>query len=169
MLTTRNSLSALGPALRDDFLFPIEHQFNQIFDQFFQRDFKGLKDSLKSTQGYPKLDIIEDENYLLIKVAVPGMDLNDISVILQSDGNEKFVEIAGKMNEEHGPVDENSATYLVRELRRSHFKRIIRLPEYAKDEPEAELKNGILTLSWQIPRETNKIHDCKCIEIKQGK
>lgn len=163
-MLTRNSL-----ACRNDFLFPIEHQFNQLFDQFFQRDLKGLKDTLKSTQGYPKLDILEDEGNLYIKVAVPGMKLNDVAVVLLQDGNDKLVEISGKMNEEYGPVDEASATYFVRELRRSAFKRVIRLPDYVKGDPEAELKDGILSLIWSLPQETDRLMDCKRVEIKEGK
>lgn len=155
-----------GLSCRNDFLFPVESQFNKIFDDFFN-DFniKGLKDSIKSSQGYPKMDVLEDGGHLWVKVAVPGMNLNDLKVEVEE--KERRVTISGKMSEEYNSPEDNSVTYHVRELRHSQFKRVIQLPDYVEGDPEAELKEGILILKWKL-REEAQPPPKKLIEIREG-
>jgi HSP20 family protein len=148
-----------GLACRNDFLFPIETHFNKLFDEFFQG---SLRDSVKATQGYPKMDVYEDDDKLSIKMAVPGMKLSDIKVEIESD---KTIIISGRMSEEHTP--EKNTTYHVRELRHSQFKRILQLPEYVEEDPSAELKDGILTLTWKLVQEPQPPPK-KLIQIKEG-
>lgn len=167
MLSTLRSSNGLrrsnGLSCRNDFLFPIENHFNKLFDSFFNdANLKGFKDSLKATQGYPKMDILEDDGRLWIKVAVPGMNLEDLKVEVEENG---LVTISGKMSEEHNAED--NVTYHVRELRHSQFKRVIQLPDYIEGDPEAGLKEGLLTLSWKIKPEEQPPPK-KLIEIREG-
>ena len=148
---------------RDDFLFPIESQFNKIFDQFLSNG--PVKDSLKASVGYPKMDICEDEENLTIRVAVPGLKLDDIDVVLDNTSTHPQVTISGKSS--HVYSDTKSKFY-VKELRSSSFKRTLTLPEYAKHDPEALLEDGILTLRWKVPIE-EKEPEPKRITIKQVK
>lgn len=148
---------------RDDFLFPIEAHFNKIFDQLLIGN--NLKDSIKSTQGYPKMDVFEDKDSLVVKCAVPGMKLEDISVEVDIQKNPE-VTISGKMSYEHeNPKD---SKFYVKELRQSAFRRTFSLPDYARKEPDAILEDGILTLRWKIP-EVEKEPELKKITIKHGK
>lgn len=146
---------------RDDFLFPIEAQFNKLFDQFFSPN--KIKDSLKSSQGYPKMDVFETNEFLIINVALPGMKLDDISVELDLKNNDTpEVTISGKMSNDYESI---KSLYYVKELRQSAFKRKLVLPKYVKIEPDAFLKDGILTLKWKIP-EKLKEPETKKIKIK---
>jgi HSP20 family protein len=163
MLRQHRNRNRHGLSCRNEFLFPVETHFNKIFDQFFQNDFKGVKDAIKASQGYPKMDVLEDGGLLLIKVAVPGMTLNDLAVEVEEQP--RTVTISGKMAEEHDAGE--SATYHIRELRHSQFKRILQLPDDVEGDPTAELKDGILTLSWRM-REAEPPPTKKLIEIKEG-
>jgi HSP20 family protein len=150
---------------RDDFLFPIESQFNKLFDQFFSPN--KIKDSLKNSQGYPKMDVFEDEEKLMVKIALPGIKIEDISVEFNNtNSSSPEVTISGKssMNNEIN----GKSVYYVKELRQSAFRRTLALPNYVKDEPEATLEDGILTLKWKHP-EKPKETEPKKINIKQIK
>lgn len=146
---------------RDDFLFPIESQFNKIFDQFLSNG--PVRDSLKSSVGYPKMDVCEDENNLTIRIAVPGLKLDDIDVTLDNSSSHTQLTISGKSNQVYS---DTKAKFFVKELRSSSFKRTLTLPEYAKHDPEAFLQDGILTLKWKVPIE-EKEPEPKKITIKQ--
>lgn len=147
---------------RDDFLFPIESQFNKLFDQFFT---PNIKDSLKNSQGYPKMDVFETNDSLVAKIALPGIKLEDISVEFENK-NIPEVTISGKMSTSY--ESSSKSVYYVKELRQSAFKRTLALPSYAKEEPDAVLEDGILTLKWKQP-EKLKIPEPKKISIKQIK
>ena len=54
--------------------------------------------------------------------------------------------------------------YLVRELRQSFFTRTLSIPNRVVGEPEANLADGILTLTWETERA--KEPPVKRIEIK---
>lgn len=155
---------------RDDFLFPIESHFNRLFDELISSNGNKLKDSVKSIAGYPKMDVVEDNGNLLIKCALPGMKLEDITV--EFDHNDKkypaVVSVSGKMSKDY----ENSkdAKYYVKELRQSSFSRQFVLPKYIVEEPEAFLEDGILTLRWKIPEPPKlKAPEKSKITIKQIK
>lgn len=159
-----------GLSCRNDFLFPIENHFNKLFDNFFNdANLKGFKDSLKATQGYPKMDILEDNGFLMVKVAVPGMKLEDLKVEIEDKQDGGYtVTISGKMSEEHKPV-QNDPTYYVRELRHSQFTRVLQIPNVVvEDQPCAELKDGILTLSWELLTFDDIPPKKKTVEIREG-
>jgi len=151
-------------ATRDDFLFPIESQFNKIFDTFLSHG--PMKDSLKGSVGYPKMDVTEDDEYLTIKVAVPGLKSEDIDVVLDNSiKKQPQVTISGKST---NITTNPKAKFFVKELRTSSFKRTLTLPEYATEEPEALLDDGILTLKWKVPIDMME-PESKKITIKQVK
>lgn len=149
---------------RDDFLFPIESQFNKLFDQLFAPN--KIKDSLKNSQGYPKMDVLETKDSLLIKVALPGIKLDDISVEFDmTNKSNPEITISGKMSNDNEQIGK---VYYVKELRQSAFKRTLALPNYVDAEPDAILEDGILTLKWKLPEKLKEVEPKK-ISIKQIK
>lgn len=150
---------------RDDFLFPIESHFNKIFDQMLNsgREETSFKDSLKATQGYPKMDVIEDEKTLTVRVAIPGLKTEDVVVEYNNVSGKPEVTISGKMSQSYETPQ--NAKYYVKELRQSVFKRTLLLPDYAKKEPDAVLEDGILTLKWNIPFDSQEVEP-KRITVK---
>ena len=85
-------------------------------------------------------------------------DLDDLEI--EIDGN--TVTVKGKMSSKYCSAKESE--YLVRELRQSFFTRTLSIPNRVVGEPEANLADGILTLTWETERA--KEPPVKRIEIK---
>jgi HSP20 family protein len=126
----KNTLHALH---RDEFLTP----FDRIFDEFFAVDFfeKG---------SYPKVNIIDFSEKIVIEAEVPGLDKSDVNVEVESNvltilGN-KAVNVERDSNQ--------TGTYLRRELKRSSFRRSFTLGDnISKDTIDAKFENGILLVT----------------------
>lgn len=156
---------------RDEFFFPIE----QYFDKFFQ-DFFHEPNVTTTIGGYPKMDIFEEGSRWIIKMALPGVKSEDVTVSIlppspESGIRNKLLQISGKMSEEH--QSEEGSTYYVKELKKSAFQRRVQLPDWLSnldnDEPDTSFKDGILKLSWEKPLEKKKFAEVKpkLITVKQ--
>jgi len=140
---------------RDDLFHPFEEHFNKIWDQFF-----GEAANVKGRVGYPKMDILAENGQWKVQVALPGVDPSNVSVeVIPDDSSHvaafgidssgRTLKISGKMSE----VNQSpNAHYHVKELRRSAFERSIRLPDYIYGDPKAVMKDGLLTLTWNMPQ-----------------
>ena len=133
--------------LRSSFLAPVERELDEFFNSFFSP--KTLS-SVKNRVNYPKLNIWSKDNNLVVECAVPGIKSEDIKIEIQegndSFGNSRVLKISGNMNFSDERKD---ADYHIRELSSRHFERSITLPTDAVGDPEALLKDGILTLTWK--------------------
>ena len=144
--------------LRDSLFFPFQNHFDKIFQDFFQ-EFSSVG-GLDVTSGYPKLDALTTKDSFIIKAAVPGVQEKDISIEL----NDNILRLSGEMSSEYKQEEED---LYVKELHKSRFSRTIELPENIEGDPEAVLKDGLLTLKWKIkPQESPKT---KKIAIKSEK
>lgn len=86
------------------------------------------------------LDLIERDEELIVRAAVPGFDPEQIDISLQGD----TLTLRGSMETQRKDDEEN---YHLREYRASSFHRSIRLPAAVDaDNATAECKNGVLTL-----------------------
>lgn len=153
---------------RSDFFHPFESYFDKIFDEFFS---DSTKTGVKARAGYPKMDVIQQNGKFTVEAAVPGLQAEDITVeILPKNDkcnyfpgeSQTVLKISGKQLQEESRHDKN---YHVKELRRSQFERYVSLPDSVEGEPEATLKNGILTLSWNCAEEVMPVK--KTVPIKK--
>ena len=142
---------------RDDFFFPIEQEFNKLFNEMFGN--KSLLNAVKGSSGYPKLDIYTENDKFFVKAAVAGVNPEDIKVEISP---ENVLSISGKQE----CVKKDDTQYFVTELRKSVFKREVVLPEYLQGEPTAEVQNGMLTLSWDLPKPVLEKPKTKSIEVR---
>lgn len=150
---------------RDDFFAPLEQAFNEHFNEFFNGFFnKGTLNAVKDKVGYPKLDISESDEIWRVDAAVPGVSLEDlkVEVVPGETKDSRALVITGQMTAENEKKEPN---YHVKELKRSSFKRVVSLPDYVIGDPEAELKNGILSLAWKTQKKLDK-PQTKLISIK---
>lgn len=158
---------------REDFLFPLQQQFDKLFDEFFgPQRLPSLLNSVKSRSGYPKLDILVTDGKYRIEVAVPGVEPDDIKIEILVEPNGQFgidaqkqrlLRIMGRMSHDYQYA--NDIDYYYRELTRAKFQRVIRLPNEVKGDPEAVVKNGMLTLTWTLEKSLEA--ETKLIPVKK--
>lgn len=137
-------MKALLP-LRNDIFFPLEQSFEKFYRDFFSN--KTNLDVIKGSSGYPKVNVYMDNKKFKMLFSVPGVAREDLEV--EMDGS--TVTVKGKMSSKY--CSDQDSQYLVRELRQSYFTRTLQVPPEAVGEPEAELVDGILTLSWDTALE----------------
>jgi HSP20 family protein len=89
----------------------------------------------------PALDVIEAEDALTVRVNLPGLSPEDVTI--EIDGN--LLTISGEFQSE---IDEETERYHHRERRDGAFKRSLRLDDTLdQDNATATFDNGVLTLA----------------------
>jgi HSP20 family protein len=141
------------PTLRQDFLAPLEQEFHSLFNDFFGGFVgSGVVDRMKNKVDFPRVDAYVQDGQYIVTAIVAGVDPDDLEVELVDNPEKgKFLIISGKS--EDLPQD----TQVIRkEIRRSAFRREMSLPSNVCDRPEVRVKDGILTIKWQLPPEKPK-------------
>ena len=146
---------------RDEFLTP----FDKIFDDFFAVNIPNFSQDFGvdffEKGSYPKVNIIDYSDKIVIEAEVPGLDKNDVNVEIESNvltisGNKVIV------------PDKNqvlAGTYIRRELKRSSFRRSFTLGDnISKDSVDANFENGILFVT--LPKVKPSKPDVKKITVK---
>jgi HSP20 family molecular chaperone IbpA len=145
---------------RDNFFFPIEQEFDRLLTDFFG-DKRSLN-KLRGKSGYPKMDIVAEKDRWAIRAAIPGVDPKDVKVEIMPESNS--VRVSGEMATEYKSPE--GSHYMVAELHKSRFSREVVLPDFIEGDPEAEIKDGILTLTWKTVVKEPEIPKPKIIEVK---
>jgi len=136
---------------RDEFLTP----FDKIFDEFykvtspnFSKEF-GVDFFEKG--AYPKVNVTEYENSVVIEAGVPGLTKSDISVDVESG----VLTITGnKFTKNNESDDVICSSY--RELKYSSFVRSFSLSENIDTETiDAKVENGLLVIKLKKIKPTN--------------
>ncbi|HZC94997.1 MAG TPA: Hsp20/alpha crystallin family protein, partial [Bradyrhizobium sp.] len=140
----------------DPFL-QMRREMNRLFDDVFS-GFGGLGlpgafgPALQQMPAAPKIDISETENEIQIKAEMPGIDQNNVEVLLEDD---RLI-IRGEKKEER-EEDDKDRNYHVRERVQGAFSRTLPLP-FAPDpnQVKAEFKNGVMTITIPKPQEVKQ-------------
>lgn len=136
-------------------LTDIQEEMNRLFDTSLRRV------TGRGTDGgafLPPCDIVEEKDYLFIRLDLPGLRKDDVSVTLQ-DGvltikGERKVEPAGK-----------EATWYLQEREHGSFTRAIDLPVAVNaSKIDAHFHDGVLELTLPKTEEAKP----KQIEVKVG-
>jgi HSP20 family protein len=106
----------------------------------------------------PRMDVTDNENSIVIKAEVPGVDKKDINISIK----DKILTIEGEKKNE--VVDEN-ANYYRSERSFGSFKRQFQLPDEVEAEKvDAKYENGILTIDL---KKKEVVHpEAKVIKVK---
>lgn len=126
---------------------------SQVLDEFHSNLESFFSDVRKN--NYPRMDISETDNNLIIEASVPGLTKNEVSV----DYKQGLLTISGVKQER------KNSKYHTQELHRSSFTRCLNLSDdrFDTSKIECKLENGLLLIS--IPRRT-QVSETKKIEIK---
>jgi HSP20 family protein len=135
----------------DPFL-AMRREMNRLFDDVFGGF--GLPSAfgpaLRQMPAAPKIDVSETDNEIQITAEMPGIDQNDVEVLLEDD---RLI-IRGEKKEEREDKDRN---YHVRERVQGAFSRTLPLP-FAPDpnQVKAEFRNGVMTITIPKPQEVKQ-------------
>ncbi|AEB10791.1 Hsp20/alpha crystallin family protein [Marinithermus hydrothermalis] len=117
--------------------FNLIDEVNRLFDEAFGEPMRA-----GTLAGYAApADLYETDEALILEMAVPGINPDDIEVSIE--GNKLMI------RGEAGPASDASVRrYYLQELAHGSFARAFTLPvEINADEAKAEFKNGILKLT----------------------
>jgi HSP20 family protein len=150
----------MRPVSREELFGPMSRQFDRMLNDVFGQDFF---EGVKNKANFPPLDAFTTKDgHLVVKATVAGYTPEQVNVQILPDG---ILEISG-VTKTNGEKLEDQ--YHVRELSYGSFKRQLRLPENIKGDPVAELKDGILTLTFMLELPEEKKPETKKIPIQQG-
>lgn len=143
---------------RDPFL-SLHREVNRLFDDVFRGFGSGLPSMGAATSfgaRWPSVEISDDEKQIKVIAEVPGLEENDIEVLLD-DG------VLTLKGEKHSETEDKNRQFSERYYGR--FERRIPLGvEVKEDEVDARFKNGVLTVT--LPRSDKAQSQVKRIAIK---
>src|ERR1700719_4404194 len=135
----------------DPFL-QMRREMNRLFDDVFGGFGlpSALGPALRQMPAAPKIDVSETDNEIQVTAEMPGIDQNDVEVLLEDD---RLI-IRGEKKEEREDKDRN---YHLRERVEGAFSRTLPLP-FAPDpnQVKAEFKSGVMTITIPKPQEVKQ-------------
>lgn len=121
---------------------PFSNGLGRVFDEFFPGFFRDV--DLPVMNISPSVDVIEEEDRVVLKADMPGMEKDNVRVVVH-DG---LLSIEGKREEKH---EEKHRGYQRSERFMGSFQRSFNLPVWADgSRVSADYKNGVLTVT--IPK-----------------
>jgi HSP20 family protein len=122
-------------------LAALRNEMDRLFDAFFREPFGALDwPAWGSERWTPAIDAVEDEQELIVRAELPGIDPKDLDVTVT--GNQLVISGEKKETTEHDGKD-----FYRKEIRSGSFRRVMPVPEGVDTENvEAEYANGMLTL-----------------------
>lgn len=122
----------------------VENMFNHLWNNPFAHEEEHTSNLPMLLQGFPKIDLIDRDKELVVKVELPGIDKKDIDV---SISNNCLIIKAQTCHEDK----EEKGDYLRQETTQREFYRSIALPANVEDDNiVSTFKNGLLELT--IPK-----------------
>ncbi len=126
---------------RDEFLTPVD----TIIDRFFNEAMPAFGNEFGveffGNNSYPKVDVTDHQDKIVIIAEIPGLTKEDVSVDLE----QRVLTISGGKRE---VKQDDDARYIRKELKRSSFKRSFKLGDNMKvDGIEADFNNGLLNVT----------------------
>ena len=107
--------------------------FDDLFREFFARTESDIIE--------PAADIAESDREVTVKMAVPGVDKDQIKISVENG----MLDVHGETRKE---TEEKKKNYHRREIRFGAFRRAVTLPTPVDvDKATAKLKDGILTIT----------------------
>lgn len=131
---------------------------NRLWDPFFDDFFSApsVFGRWADTAYVPRVDIRETKDNLMINFEVPGMEKDDIKVVVKNN----ILTVSGGREDKNESEDDS---YVRREIYSGSFTRQFTLPDSIKsDSIKAEYKNGILQVTFDKAEEAKP----KEVEIK---
>lgn len=143
-------------------LYSLQKDMNRLFDDFFGgfdvAPFGGSADRFGAFS--PSVDIREDAKEINVKAELPGLDENDVEVML----TDNHLTIKGEKREDK---EDKGKNYYRMERSYGSFSRVIALPQgLDADKAKAIFKNGVLSIS--LPKTEDVSQKSRKISVKKS-
>jgi HSP20 family protein len=159
---TRQSREPVRPFSLDSIITPIEETIERTVNKFMNRgwlrssrderntwrdSFEPLSPFDGFTMRWPKIDVVDQENEVVVRAELPGVNREDLDVSL----SENMLTLRGQTRREERVEKDN---YFRSEISQGSFMRSVYLPvEVDGDNATAVLKDGILEV--KLPKAAN--------------
>lgn len=148
-------------------IYTLQKEMNKLFEdllksQSFDRfgDFPGFPAEMFSGELMPRIDMVETEKEVVVKVELPGMTEKDFDISVHKD----VLTISGEKKQEK---EESEKGWYKMERQYGSFSRSIPLPyEIENDKAEAVYKSGILSI--KLPKSAVQQKATKTIAVKSA-
>lgn len=137
---TNTSLNKWMPS-RDEFLTPVDTLIDRFFNEAMPAFGTEFGVEFFGNNSYPKVDVTDHPDKIVIEAEIPGLTKDDVSVDLE----QRVLTISGGKRD---TVVDEDARYIRKELKRSSFKRSFKLGDNMKvKDIEADFNNGLLNIT----------------------
>ena len=137
---TNTSLNKWMPS-RDEFLTPVDTLIDRFFNEAMPAFGTEFGVEFFGNNSYPKVDVTDHPDKIVIEAEIPGLTKDDVSVDLE----QRVLTISGGKRD---TVVDEDARYIRKELKRSSFKRSFKLGDNMKVKNiEADFNNGLLSIT----------------------
>jgi len=136
---------------------PSDFFTNQLMNQLFRETQDSFKNAVERENSFrPGTNVMEEEDYYLIEMAIPGFSKEEVSVKVE-DG---YIKISGQKTS-----DKTDKKFLRREFGFSKLERSFKLADTVNQKNiSAEVKDGILNVI--LPKIEKEEPQVQNIEIK---
>ena len=127
-------------------VFSLRHQMNHLFDGDFGSVVRNDR-RLSMWNRYPKVDIYDNDESLVITAELPGIDKKDIDIDVKGG----ILTLKGERSFDREVKEEK---YYCRERTFGKFERVFRIPvDVDPEKISADYKDGILNINIPKPEE----------------
>lgn len=147
-------------------IYTLQREMNKLFEDVFKSssfdrftDFPAFPAEMFSGELTPRIDMVETDKEVVVKVELPGMTEKDFDISVNKD----VLTISGEKKQEK---EETEKGWYRMERQYGSFSRSIPLPyETEYDKAEAEYKSGILSI--KLPKSAVQQKATKTIPVKK--
>ena len=126
---------------RDEFLTPVDTLIDRFFNEAMPAFGTEFGVEFFGNNSYPKVDVTDHPDKIMIEAEIPGLSKDDVSVDLE----ENVLTISGGKRDS---VIDKEMRYIRKELKRSSFKRSFALGDNMNVRKiKADFENGLLNIT----------------------
>ena len=112
---TRNKLLRYRPYSTTELITPFDSLLNELFNDNFAPLKQAFGDDFFIRGSYPKVNVLDTDQAVVIEAAIPGMNKEDITLKIDNE----ILTISGASNQN---ADYEGATFVRREIKKTKFE-----------------------------------------------
>ena len=155
----RNKILRYKPYSTTELITPFDSLLNELFNDNFAPLKQAFGDDFFVRGSYPKVNVVDTDEAVVIEAAVPGMAKEDISLEIKED----VLTITGKSNQ---AAEYEGGSFIRREIKRSRFERSVALSvNLDRENIMASCDNGVLKMVLPKVSPEERIPQSQYIDI----